>query len=430
MVATVLVLVALSGWTVAVAELSDTGPLSAGGPSLAGAVPTVSLPTRVPTATPTVRPTLTPAATPTPRDGDPLTEIDATATAEAELTQAPTPTLTAVGSVGPTTPTTTALRATPSTTSPASAPAPSATPTPTTPPLPTTTSTPTPTPAPPFVEHVVQPGESLSAIASEHGASVEVIATANRLPVDGSVQPGQRLFIPRVAGVVHTVGEGDSVSMIGDYYGVPRASIVEVNQLTDAGLIFVGQRLLVPGGRPPTPTATANPPTVTLTPVSPTATLPPATPTAAATATPTATPQATRPPTSTVAPRPTGSAGVNAPLRWPAAGGLSQRFGENGHSGIDIMANMGDAVSAAADGLVILVVDSDFGYGKRIEIDHGNGLSTLYAHLSAFAVGAGQRVSGGQRIGSVGDTGYSFGPHLHFEVRIIGNPADPLRYLP
>ena len=109
---------------------------------------------------------------------------------------------------------------------------------------------------------------------------------------------------------------------------------------------------------------------------------------------------------------------------------LSQLFGENGHSGIDIMALQGDPVFAARDGIVTVVADSDFGYGKHIEIDHGGGISTLYGHLSVFSVTAGQRVSSGQRIGSAGDTGYSFGPHLHFEVRLAGVPVDPLPYLP
>jgi murein DD-endopeptidase MepM/ murein hydrolase activator NlpD len=117
-------------------------------------------------------------------------------------------------------------------------------------------------------------------------------------------------------------------------------------------------------------------------------------------------------------------------MRWPASADLSQLFGENGHSGIDIMAGFGDPVVAARDGVVTVIADSDFGYGKRIEIDHGGGMSTLYGHLSQFSVVSGQRVTAGQRIGSAGDTGYSFGPHLHFEVRLSGVPVDPLAYLP
>jgi len=117
-------------------------------------------------------------------------------------------------------------------------------------------------------------------------------------------------------------------------------------------------------------------------------------------------------------------------MAWPLRGGISTRFGEEGHTGVDVMGNMGDPVMASASGVVTVLLRSDYGYGWRIEIDHGNGLSTLYAHLSSFAVAQGDRVTRGQFIGSVGSTGYSTGPHLHFEVRQGIIPTDPLLYLP
>lgn len=94
------------------------------------------------------------------------------------------------------------------------------------------------------------------------------------------------------------------------------------------------------------------------------------------------------------------------------------------------MGNMGDPVASSAAGIVTVALESDYGYGWRVEIDHGNGLTSLYAHLSAFAVKAGDRVGQGQRIGLVGSSGVSTGPHLHFEVRAAGVPVDPLPYLP
>jgi len=84
---------------------------------------------------------------------------------------------------------------------------------------------------------------------------------------------------------------------------------------------------------------------------------------------------------------------------------------------------------AAEAGQVVLVT-SDGGYGNYIALDHGDGLRTLYAHLSQFSVGAGQFVSRGQLIGRIGSTGYSTGPHLHFEVREQGVLRNPLNYLP
>jgi murein DD-endopeptidase MepM/ murein hydrolase activator NlpD len=91
---------------------------------------------------------------------------------------------------------------------------------------------------------------------------------------------------------------------------------------------------------------------------------------------------------------------------------------------------MGDPISSAAPGVVTVALESEFGYGWRIEIDHGGGITTLYAHMSTFAVKTGDRVIQGQRLGSVGSTGFSTGPHLHFEVRLGGVPTDPMRFLP
>jgi len=121
---------------------------------------------------------------------------------------------------------------------------------------------------------------------------------------------------------------------------------------------------------------------------------------------------------------------------WPVQGPITSPFGprclSNGdcsfHPGIDIAVPTGTPIHAAANGAVI-VAGWVGGYGNLVAIDHGNGLSTLYGHQSQIAVSVGQSVSQGQVIGYSGCTGYCFGPHLHFEVRVNGTPVDPMRYL-
>jgi murein DD-endopeptidase MepM/ murein hydrolase activator NlpD len=124
-------------------------------------------------------------------------------------------------------------------------------------------------------------------------------------------------------------------------------------------------------------------------------------------------------------------------LRWPVSGSVSSGFGyrihpisgvRKLHTGIDISAGSGTPIVAAASGTVILAQWYG-GYGNAVVIDHGGGLATLYAHQSSMAVGVGQAVADGQVIGYVGSTGYSTGPHLHFETRENGTPVNPMSYL-
>ncbi len=128
---------------------------------------------------------------------------------------------------------------------------------------------------------------------------------------------------------------------------------------------------------------------------------------------------------------------AGAPSLWPIMGAITSSFGEredpfNGegafHSGVDISGTFGEPVRATADGTVE-VASMASGYGREILLNHGNGIETLYGHLSGFGVTAGQQVRRGQVIGYVGMSGRTTGPHLHYEVRIHSTPVNPYRYL-
>lgn len=99
------------------------------------------------------------------------------------------------------------------------------------------------------------------------------------------------------------------------------------------------------------------------------------------------------------------------------------------HNGIDLDARIGDPIAAVDDGWV-LTAGPNGTYGNLVVLDHGNGISTWYAHLSEIDVWVGQEVKVGQQLGKAGNTGWSTGPHLHFEIRKDGTPVDPLDYLP
>ena len=100
------------------------------------------------------------------------------------------------------------------------------------------------------------------------------------------------------------------------------------------------------------------------------------------------------------------------------------------HTGIDMAAPLGTSVTAAADGVVVAVGHSGVGYGNYVVIAHGSGVETLYGHLLATTVSTGQVVVRGQQVGLEGSTGFSTGPHLHFELRVNGAVLDPMPYLP
>jgi murein DD-endopeptidase MepM/ murein hydrolase activator NlpD len=128
---------------------------------------------------------------------------------------------------------------------------------------------------------------------------------------------------------------------------------------------------------------------------------------------------------------------ASTPSIMPAVGWVSSVYGHRNdpftgawtmHYGIDISTNMGNPIMATADGIVIKVQSDNF-LGKSVTISHGNGFTTIYGHMSNFAVKAGQKVKRRDIIGYIGQTGKAAGPHVHYEVMRDGRRVDPRNYL-
>lgn len=232
--------------------------------------------------------------------------------------------------------------------------------------------------------HKVAPGESLGAIAARYGIALSTIQAAN--PGARVLRVGRYLEVPDRDGVMHRVEKGQTLWEIARAYKVPTAAIVEANGLGGAGAIRAGRPVFVPGAR-------------------------------------------------TALSLGGGSGGDG--FAWPATGRLSSRYGVRKHPilgrfifhrGLDIAAATGTPIRAARGG-VVAFVGWKGGYGQTVDLRHADGTVTRYAHMSRILIRGGARVSKGQAIGRVGETGSTTGPHLHFEVRRRGRTVNPLPLL-
>ena len=127
---------------------------------------------------------------------------------------------------------------------------------------------------------------------------------------------------------------------------------------------------------------------------------------------------------------------ITAPRFWPISGSVSLEFGaihlpiQPLHTGIDIAGPRGDPITPFMDGTVVKVESLTWGYGNYVVVDHGNHLTSYYAHFDTVAVTVGQLAEAGTTIlGGRGSTGWSTGPHLHFETRVFGIPINPRTFL-
>ena len=264
-----------------------------------------------------------------------------------------------------------------------------------------------------MLEHTVETGDSVFSIANDYGLEPESVLWANYALLNDNpdqLSPGMVLNIPPTDGVLYKWQEGDTLQGVADKFKAQLDEILGWSgnkfDLTNP-VVESDAMVMLPGGRREFKQWIV--PTI-----------------------------------------PRGRAGVSSSLYgggtcpggyegaygtggfiWPADNHtLSGNDYWDGHLAIDIAAGTGARIYAADSGVVVFAGSALGGYGNMVVIDHGNGYQTLYAHLSSVGVSCGQSVLQGQYIASAGNTGYSTGPHLHFEVRYLGGFINPWYVLP
>ena len=244
-----------------------------------------------------------------------------------------------------------------------------------------------------WTEYQLKAGDTITGIASRSPVSAESIIAFNNIKEAWNIRAGRTLKIPNMDGVPYTVGKNDTISTIAAKMKVPQNAILDANNLLN-DTIRPGEVLFIPGAR-----MDAN--------------------------------EFSR------AFRRDTSRKADKPMTLPVSGKITSGYGwredpvrpipgeKRFHRGVDFIGKTGDPIKAAMKGTV-LHIDNNPNLGNFIILKHDNGYQTLYAHLSAYSVKAGEKIEQGQEIGKIGATGYTTGPHLHFETFRNGNRVDPL----
>lgn len=227
----------------------------------------------------------------------------------------------------------------------------------------------------------VRKGDTISAVARVYGVSKNTIMWANDLKSE-RLTPGDILVILPITGVKHTVKSGDTITSVARKYKGDVEDIAKYNGIASDAKLAVGDVIIVPEGE------------IVIAPVK----------------------------GKTLVKAKTASTPSGFLIR-PLYGGRKTQ-GIHGNNAVDIAATTGTPVYASAGGQIIVARSSGYngGYGNMIIITHAGKIQTVYAHLNIVNVVSGQTVAQGETIGSVGNTGRSTGPHLHFEVRGAKNP--------
>lgn len=237
-----------------------------------------------------------------------------------------------------------------------------------------------------MVHYKVQPGETLGAIAARFGRSVGTLISFNSISDVRKVRSGSELQIPSADGIWYTVVAGDSLERIANRHHADINAVCDMNNLPSE-VIRVGQKLFLPGVQMDAYAF---------------------------------------------------DLAMGRLFRKPTVGRLSSGYGYRPdpftgkmrmHNGIDIANRLGTPVVASMAGKVSWVDNRPKGYGNYVVVHHGNGYETLYAHLSRIDVKIGQWVEAGQRLGAMGSTGRSTGPHLHFTIFRNNVTLNPLHYV-
>jgi len=240
-----------------------------------------------------------------------------------------------------------------------------------------------------ILTYKVQDGDTAGQIAAKFGVSLSTILWANNLKSGSLINPGQELVILPISGVRHLVKKGDTISSIATKYKASIEEIIAFNNLSNDKPLIEGQELIIPDGQLSSTSISS-----------------------------TASSAGLKPMTVDISSWPS----EKGFFAYPASGGWNKGIFHY-YNAVDIINSCGSPIYASADGIVVEARKGwNLGYGNYIKIQHFNGTLTVYGHLGEIYVKEGDKVSQGQTLGTMSDTGNANGCHLHFEIRGAQNP--------